>query len=163
MSEDVHGRAERLIAAAPVEGISDDERAWLEAHLEGCRRCTERATSVERAVAALRSVSISASPALVNLTRQRVRLRAQELRDQEMRTRALWISCALSWVFGALTAPLLWQGLEWVGQRVALPESLWWVALVFWWTVPAVAVAAALTWQHTRAFTEDSHSVTTTR
>ncbi len=150
MSEDVHQRAERLLAISKVEGISAAEREWLEAHLEDCARCAKRATAVEQVVASLRSVSIPPDPAVVEAVRRRVRMRAAELHEQQARLRGLWMACALSWALGVLSAPLLWWGLEWIGQRLAMPKPVWFMALVFWWTAPAVAVAGFLIWRKAR-------------
>jgi hypothetical protein len=155
MSEDVHQRAEHLLAASKVEGISPAEREWLEAHLESCAPCGERAVALERAVASLRSVSIALDPALVRATQFRVRLRAQELREQESRMRGLWVSCALSWVLGALSAPLLWWGFQWVGRHIALPDLAWQTAFVLWWVMPAAAAVAVLAGLRARASSEN--------
>lgn len=155
MSEDVHRRAEHLIAASRVEGISAADQDWLAAHLEGCARCSERAAALEHVVVTLRSVSLPPDPAVVEATRRRVQARAHELRENDARMRALWMSCALSWMLGAVSAPLLWRGLEWIGQRLALPEPVQLVAFVFWWIVPAVVVAAVLTWRRSRALAEN--------
>ena len=157
MSEDVHQRAERLISASKVEGISAADREWLDTHLQSCGRCAQRAAALEQVVATLRSVSIPPRPTVVESTRRRVHARALELREHHSRMRALWMSCALSWMLGAVSAPLLWRGLEWVGQRMALPQPVQMVAFVFWWIVPAVLVAAALTWRRSRALAENGY------
>ena len=157
MSEDVHKRAERLIATSNVEGISAPDREWLDEHLESCGRCAARFAALEQVVASLHSVSLPLDPAVVEATRRRVHARALELREHDARMRALWMSCALSWMLGAVSAPLLWRGLEWIGQRLALPQPVQVVAFVFWWIVPAVAVAAVLTWRRSRALTENGY------
>ena len=144
MNEDVHQRAEHLLAVARVEGISAAEREWLDGHLESCVRCAEHAAALERAVTSLRSVSIPLEPALVRATQFRVRRRARELHEQESRMQGLWISCALSWVLGALSAPLLWWGFQWIGRHTALPDVAWQTAFVLWWVMPAAATAAVL-------------------
>jgi anti-sigma factor RsiW len=146
MSEDTHKKAEALISTALVEGISETDRAWLDAHLEECVECASYAASVNRAVAALGSVTVSIRPELVEATRLRMRIRAQQLREERSRIRALWISCALSWILGAATAPLLWRGFEWAGRHLALPDLVWQAAFVLWWFVPAAIVGGALVW-----------------
>jgi len=155
MSEDVHKTAEHLLAGLKVEGISSAERKWLEAHLGSCARCAEYAAAVERAVASVRSVSIPPNPTLVRATQFRVRLRAQELREQESRMRGLWISCAFSWVLGALSAPLLWWGFQWVGRHMVLPDLVWQTAFVLWWVMPAAVAAAVLAGLRARAAREN--------
>ena len=154
MNEDVHKKAEGLIAAARVEGISPAEREWLDAHLASCARCAAFAESLSRAVNALRSVSVSPRPELVEATRLRVRLRARELREERFRMRALWISCALSWILGAASAPLLWRGFEWAGRRLDLPNLVWQAAFALWWFVAAAIVGGAFVWWRTHASDE---------
>jgi hypothetical protein len=150
MSEDIHKKAERLIAAARVEGISDAERAWLSSHLESCGRCSAYAETLKRAVEALRSIAVFPRPALLETTRWRIEMRARELREERSRMRALWIACGASWVLGALTAPLLWQGFAWAGRHLALPDLVWQAAFVLWWLVPAAVTGGALAWWSTR-------------
>jgi anti-sigma factor RsiW len=150
MSEDLHRKAEDLIAAARVEGISPSDRDWLDTHLEECPRCARRAESVEKTLAALGSNLFLPGPALVEATRGRVRARAMELREQQSRRRGLWTACVLSWLLGAISAPPLWFAFKWLGERFSLPEPLWVVALAVYWIVPAAAGAAALAWRGSR-------------
>jgi anti-sigma factor RsiW len=116
MNGERHERAQKLLAAARVEGLTAAERAWLDSHLEACGDCSVYAESLERAIAALRTFQAPVDSALMEATRRRLHLRARELHEQEVRMRALWMACGLSWVLGVLTAPLLWWGLEWIGQ-----------------------------------------------
>ena len=155
MTEDVHQQAEHLLAVSRLEGISAAERAWLEAHLESCLLCAEYAAALERAITSLRAVSIPLDPALVRATQFRVRLRARELHERESRMRGLWISCALSWVSGVLSAPLLWWGLQWIGHHMALPDLAWQTAFILWWVMPAAATAAVLAGLRARAAREN--------
>jgi hypothetical protein len=91
------------------------------------------------------------APGLLEATRRRVAVRAHELREHEARMRALWVSCALSWVLGAISAPLLWWGLEWLGARIAFPKPIWYSLFVLSWIVPAALTAAGLVWRQVRA------------
>ena len=144
MKDDPHERAGRLIPALRVEGISPADRAWLEAHLDGCARCAELAASADRAVRLLRSVSVQIEPELIYRTRLIVHFRARELRARRVWMLPLWISCALSWTLGVISAPFVWQGFEWIGRRMAVPDLLWQMGFVIWWVVPVVAVAVVL-------------------
>ncbi len=151
MNQDIHDRAEKLIAQARVEGISRAESEWLEAHLADCERCAERAAAAGRAIEALRLVSIPIDPAVVKAARLRVQLRALELGDERNRMRGLWLSCALSWVLGVATAPLVWRGFEWAGQRLGTPDLVWQAGFVFWWALTIAAAAAILVTQKSSA------------
>ncbi len=58
MSENLHARAEKLIAQERVEGISQAERDWLAAHLRECPACAQVAQQTNDALRALRGVAI---------------------------------------------------------------------------------------------------------
>lgn len=151
MTQDVHEKVRKLIDSASVEGISPAEREWLESHLESCEPCRLRARANQQAIRLLRSVAVPVSPGLISATQARVRLRAQELREERVRMRALWVACGASWILGVATAPLVWWGLKWLGEQLALPKAVWVSAFVMWWLVPAAAVAVAFAWHHVRS------------
>jgi predicted anti-sigma-YlaC factor YlaD len=151
MNPQDHERACRLIDAWHVEGIPAPEQEWLDAHLAECTECRAQALTNERALQLLRSVTVRADPALVSVTQARVRLWARQLRERQARLRALWVSCALSWVLVAVTAPLLWQAMSWLGQRFAVSQAIWIALFALCWIVPATLVGAVLVWQHSRA------------
>lgn len=151
MNPDVHERACRLIDAWHVEGISAAEHAWLDVHLAECSACRARVRANERALQALRSNTVIINPALVSTTQARVRLRARELRENQARLRALWISCGLSWLLGALTAPLLWQAITWLGRRFEISPAIWVVVFAMCWAAPATLVGALIAWRHSQA------------
>lgn len=163
MKDELHGRAQNLLDVARVEGLSAADQEWLDSHLDACGDCRLYAKSLECTVAALRTHSVPLNPRLLETTRKRLLVRAHELREQEARMRALWVSCALSWVLGLLSAPLLWWGLVWIGQHTSLPKPWWYLAFVFWWMMPAVVAGGVLTWHHTRAAAENGFAATRTR
>jgi anti-sigma factor RsiW len=157
MNAEVHERACGLIDAWQVEGISASEHEWLEAHLAECSMCRARLRANERALQVLRSNSLSVDPALVSITQARVRLRSRELRENQARLRALWISCGLSWLLGAVTAPLLWQALAWLGRRFELSSAILITGFVICWLAPATMVGALVAWRHAHASGTESH------
>jgi len=144
MSGDVHAKAGQLIAQERVEGISAAERSWLEQHLTECERCAEQARATEEAIRALRGVAIPLPRTLASRAQMRVRLRAEQLQEYEPRWRMLWTACGISWAFGAVTAPYVWRGLEWVGHRMGMPKIIWELGFGLWWALPAIVVAMAL-------------------
>jgi anti-sigma factor RsiW len=147
MKGEHHERAKQLMDVSAVEGISGADQTWLDTHLESCPGCAAYEESVRRTISTLRAVSVALDPTVVEATRLRVRLRAHELREQQSRMRVLWTVCGLSWAMGVASAPLLWWGLEWIGERFAMPWPVWLVAFAFSWIVPAVVVAAVLVWR----------------
>ena len=143
MSQELHARAERLIAQERVEGISTADQQWLRQHLSECASCVERAAATEQAIRSLRGLSVALPPMLASRTQHRVRLRAEQLRS-EPRWRIIWAACGVSWAFGAATAPYVWRGLAWVGHRMGLPDIIWELSFGLWWALPAVVVAVIL-------------------
>ena len=163
MSEDVHKKSERLIRTARVEGISTTDRDWLDQHLEVCAACTEYARATEHALRALRSVSVQVDPQLISATRLRVHLRVRELRLPQVSMLPLWISCALSWVLGVVSAPLVWRGFAWVGHRVGVSDFMWQTGFVLWWTLPAAAAVAVVAVQRRQSAAQSEDSATRPR
>jgi anti-sigma factor RsiW len=155
MNRENHEHACHLIDALHVEGIAAAERRWLEAHLAECPACQARARASEKALQALRSNTVMITPGLVGTTQSRVRLRARELRENQVRMRALWISCALSWVLGVASAPLVWRAFQWVGLHAALPSIIWKTAFALWWLLPGGAVAVLVAWNQRRTANQE--------
>jgi anti-sigma factor RsiW len=151
MNSEIHERACHLIDALHVEGIAAPERQWLDAHLVECTACQGRARASERALQALRSNIVTIDPTLVSKTQARVRLRARELRENQMRRRTLWISCGLSWLLGAVTAPLLWQAMAWLGRHFELSPAIWITGFAMCWVAPATVVGALVAWRQSHA------------
>jgi len=157
MSADAHEKAKRLIAARYVEGIGAADREWLDGHLETCSDCSEFARATERAIRSVRGVSVRVDPELVARTRQAVQLRASELRGRQAQWLPLWMSCAVSWVLGGLSMPLVWRGVVWIEQYVNLPSPVWILLLMLWWALPTLAMAAVLGARQLHASDERSH------
>jgi len=144
MSEDVHPRAERLIMGNCVEGISPADQQWLNQHLETCARCAKLADSTEKALRSLRSVSVRVGPGLIRATRLRVLARALELHERRAQVIMLWISCVLSWMLGALSAPFVWRAFAWLGEHYKMPAIAWQLGFALWWALPAAAVVVVV-------------------
>jgi hypothetical protein len=145
-----HARAEQLIAQERVEGISKAEREWLAAHLQECAPCTDLARRTDQALRSMRAAAIPFPSGLASRTQFRVRLRAQELREREPKRRALWLTCAVSWIFGVASAPYVWSLFQWFGQRTGAPKLVWELAFGLWWTLPALFVVAVLLMERVR-------------
>jgi anti-sigma factor RsiW len=150
MRDDIHERALQLVDKRQVEGLTAEEHNGLEAHLESCAQCQKRALETERALHALRSAAPRFDLALVLTTQMRARIRARELTENAARMRALWVSCTLSWVLGVVSAPLLWRGFEWMGQRLAISRAVWMTGFALSWVAPAVVAAAVIAWRQAR-------------
>jgi hypothetical protein len=144
VTNELHARAEGLIAKERVEGISAAEQEWLGQHLRECAQCAKVANATQQALRSLRGLSIPLPRELAARTQFRVRLRAQELQAREPRWRLIWAMCGASWVAGAATAPYVWRGLEWIGHRAGLPDLVWKMGFGVWWALPAIVAAGIL-------------------
>jgi hypothetical protein len=148
MKDNIHERALHLIDKMQVEGLTAEERGELEAHLEGCAGCRQGARQTELALGALRSAVPRFDVTLALRAQMRARVRGREMVEHAARMRALWVSCALSWVLGVVSAPLLWRGFAWIGQRWALSRPVWITGFALSWVAPAVVAAAVIAWRH---------------
>lgn len=147
MSQDIHERAARLIFRSQVEAVGEEDLRWLDAHLAVCQACAERAAATKRAIQAVRSASVQINPALVEMTRLRVRRRAEQLGTRRVPGPWFWIVSALSWIWIAASAPYLWRGFGWMAHKVGIPSPIWQMSFALWWAVPALFIAAALSIQ----------------
>lgn len=143
MTRDPHQQAQELIACRG-DGLTEAQRAWLQAHLASCDSCRDYAEAADQLVRALRSVPIAADPALVRATQLRARLHAHKLQQQQERMWLIWISCAVVTLSTALTTPLLWQGFAWLGAWIQVPDLLWQAGFVAFWIAPALAASVLL-------------------
>ena len=156
MSEDLHARAQQLIAKERVESLSQSERASLAAHLQECSQCAEHARQTDHALRSMRAASISLPAGLASRAQFRVRLRAMELREREPKRRALWLACAASWIFGIASAPYVWRLFEWFGQVTGVPKLVWEIGFGLWWTIPAVFAVIVLILESARQSSESN-------
>jgi len=149
MSQNLHERAQQLFTKSLIEGLSPDDRVWLDAHLRECADCAQKAVSTQELLRALRNVPVSVPTDLAARAQLRVRLRLQESAQAPSSGAILWIITAASWLLGVVSAPLVWRGFAWLGGELDLPKVVLELGFVLWWAVPAlVAVAAVL---HQRA------------
>jgi hypothetical protein len=142
--DDTHARAQELIAWELIEGLASSDQRWLQEHLRECELCSAAAAATGRALGSLKTVAIAVPQGLARRTQFRVRLRAQQITQQEPQRRLLWLSCAVSWAFGAVSAPYVWRGLRWIGQRMALPRVVPELGFGLWWALPAIVAAAII-------------------
>jgi hypothetical protein len=158
MNENLHARAEALIAQERIEGILQSERDWLAAHLRECPSCAQIAQQTNDALGALRGLPIPLPRGLAARTQFRVQLRAQEMREREPKRRLLWIMCAMSWALGIATAPYVWRAFEWAGERIGVPKLLWEMGFGLWWTIPALVAAAIVLLESVRLANENDQA-----
>ena len=141
-----HERAFELSCMMLAQSIGDNERRWLDLHLAECAECDARVQQTKAAIAALKSVSISATSDMVQSTRRRVHaLRLQE-ETRRRRMRPIWISSAFASLWMACSTPYLWQSFDLTGHWLHIPDLLWQMAFLVAWFTPALTGAAVALW-----------------
>jgi hypothetical protein len=139
-----HDRAIDLITRRGVEDVAHHDVAWLESHLGVCSECAAYASLVESAGQLLRSVAITASPALVATTQARVRIRAVQLQEHRARVVLIAVSFCLGVLSSTISAWLWWRFGGWVAERLSLPRSIVEPGMFVAWLLPAVVIALAM-------------------
>ena len=157
MNDNLHIRAQRLLAESVVEGLRPADETWLREHLAECPACAQEASATQNALRALRAVPVNVPRDLAARTQLRVRLRAQEASAASSGSFWLWAVTAASWLLGVFSAPLVWRGFAWLGSNFGLPKLAIEMGFVLWWAVPAlVAVGAVL---HQRALSTGAKGI----
>lgn len=147
MSENMHQRAQELLAQSLVEGISSIDQAWLDAHLGECTACARQAALTGGLLNALRRVPVAVPRDLAARTQLRVRLRTQQAAQTPDGGVLLWIITAASWLLGILSAPFVWRLFAWAGSQLNVPKLVLEFGFVLWWTIPALVAVAAVLYQ----------------
>ncbi len=147
MSENLHQRAQELLAQSLVEGISSTDQAWLDAHLGECTDCACQAGATGELLNALRRVPVTVPRDLAARTQLRVRLRTQQTAQASNGGVLLWIITAASWLLGILSAPFVWRLFAWAGSQLNVPKLVLEFGFVLWWTIPALVAVAAVLYQ----------------
>lgn len=158
MNNREHERAIEVITRSDVDEVAAADAAWLDSHLATCAECAEYAALVNSTGRLLRSVAVTASPALVATTQARLRARALEMREREARMFLIGISFCLGLVWSALSAAVWWKVAGWLAHRYDVPVTLVQPGLVVLWLLPAVALAVLLL-NHPRLSSEDIRPV----
>src|SRR6201996_7827772 len=91
-----HEKARFLLHRSLVEGISLEDRHWLDAHIEQCAECRQYADLSARAVRALDWFAVDLDPAAALRVENVVRSRAEAMRSAEAHAKRLWIGTAVA-------------------------------------------------------------------
>ncbi len=144
MTNREHERALDLITRRGVEDIAAPDAAWLASHLVTCTECAEYAALTDSTARLLRSVAITASPALVATTQARLRARATYLREQRSRMVLIAISFCIGAMSSALSAWVWWRVGGWVARHVGLPSAIVEPGILLFLVLPAIVIASLL-------------------
>jgi len=144
MNGDEHDRAADLLMRRDIEGMADADARWLEIHLQECEECAGFDRTLSGAAHAVRAVAVMASAALVESTRARVRMRAEQLREQRARSVLIAVSFCLGVVTSTLTAWVWWEFGGWVADHLGLPSGIVEPGVLLFWLLPAIVIAVLM-------------------
>jgi hypothetical protein len=147
MSENVHTRAQQLMDKSLIEGLAATEQIWLDGHFRECAECSAQARQTQEMLSAFRAVAVPLPENLAARTQLRVRLRAQETTPGRDSGFVLWLIAGMSWLLGIFSAPLVWRGFEWFGERARVPRLALEMGFVLWWAIPALVAVAVVLYQ----------------
>jgi hypothetical protein len=136
-----HEKARFLLHRALVEGISLEERQWLEAHVRECAECGRYADLSARAVRALDWFALELDPAAALRVENLVRSRAEEMRSAETRAKSLWIGTAVAIFLTFAGSAVMWRPLAWLASQWNLPSPVWQIGFAAFWWLPSLLLA----------------------
>lgn len=152
-----HEKARLLLHRSLVEGISLEDRHWLDAHVGQCAECGRYADLSARAVRALDWFALEFDPAAALRVENVVRSRAEEMRSAESHAKSLWIGTGVA-IFLTLTgSAVTWRSLAWLAGQWNLPSGVWQIAFVAFWFLPSLLLALLPLFRR-RLLGEDSDS-----
>ena len=144
MTNHDHERALELIMRRGTEEVAAHDADWLEVHLATCDSCADYAETFHSAGQLLRSVAVTAKPALVASTQARVRARAHQLEEQRARTVLIAISFCLGAMSSAASGWLWWRFGGWVADRFGLSQAIVEPGVILFLVMPALIIAGLM-------------------
>ena len=136
-----HERARYLLHRALVEGISLEDRHWLDAHLEECAECGRYADLSARAVRALDWFALELDPAAALRVENIVRSRAGEMASAESRAKRLWIGTGVAILLTFTGSAATWRTLTSLASQWNLPSRVWQIVFAVFWLLPSLLLA----------------------
>ena len=150
MTGDVHQQAREWITFAGTDALSDSQQAQLQAHLRECDPCREYAEDTRQVIRSLRSVPMTAAPALVRRTQAQVRRHAELLRQNKERLWMVGVACAGIGFSAAVTIPIMWRLFSWIGSWAGVSSPVWETGFGVFVIAPALLVSALFAARGTR-------------
>ena len=136
-----HKRARFLLHRSLVEGISVEDRHWLDAHVGQCAECGRYADLSARAVGALDCFALDLDPATALRVENIVRGRAEEMRSAESRAKRLWIGTGLAIFLTFTGSAVMWRTLASLASQWNLPSRVWQIGFAAFWLLPSLLLA----------------------
>ena len=136
-----HERARVLLDRSFVEGISLEDRHWLDAHVEECAECGRYADLTARAVRALDWIALELDPAAALRVENVVRSRAERMRSAEADAKSIWIGTAVAILLTFTGSAVTWRSLAWLASQWNVPSRVWQVGFAAFWLLPSLLLA----------------------
>ena len=136
-----HERARSLLHRSLVEGISPEDRHWLDAHVGQCTDCGRYADLSARAVRALDWFALELDPAAALRIENVVRNRAEQMRSAEAHAKKLWIGTAAAIFLTFAGSAAAWRPAAWLAAQWNLPSRVWQIVFVAFWLLPSLLLA----------------------
>jgi hypothetical protein len=136
-----HEKARSLLPRSLAEGISPEDRQWLDAHVGQCAECARYAELSARAVRALDWFALELDPAAALRVENVVRSRADAMRAAEARAKTLWLGTGLAIFLTFTGSAVAWRSLSWLASQWNLPSRVWQVGFAAFWLLPSLLLA----------------------
>jgi hypothetical protein len=152
-----HEKARFLLHRALVEGISLEDRRWLDAHVGQCAECGRYADLSARAVRALDWFALELDPTTALRVENVVRSRAEAMKSAESNAKRLWIGTGVAIFLTFTGSAVTWHTLAWLASQWNLPSRVWQIGFAAFWLLPSLLLALLPLFQ-SRLLGEDSDS-----
>jgi len=136
-----HEKARFLLHRALVEGISLEDRHWLDAHVGQCAECGGYAELSARAVRALDWFALELDPAAALRVENVVRSRAEEMKSAESHAKSLWLGTGVAIFLTVTGSAVTWHTLAWLAIQWDLPSRVWQIGFAAFWLLPSHLLA----------------------
>ena len=136
-----HEKARFLLDRSLVEGISREDRRWLDAHVGQCAECGRYADLSARTIRALDWFALELDPAAALRVENVVRSRAEEMRSAESHAKSIWIGTGVAIFLTFTGSAAVWRPLAWLASQWNLPSRVWQIGFVAFWLLPSLMLA----------------------
>ena len=136
-----HEKARFLLHRAFVEGISLEDRRWLDAHAGQCAECDRYADLSARAVRALDWFALELDPAAALRVENVVRSRAEAMGSAESHAKSLWIGTGIAIFLTFTGSAVTWRALASLASQWNLPSRVWQIGFAAFWLLPSLLLA----------------------
>ena len=136
-----HEKARFLLDRSLVEGISPEDRLWLDAHVGQCAECARYGDLSARAVRALDWFALELDPAAALRVENVVRSRAEGMRSAESRAKSLWIGTAVAIFLTLAGSVVTWRPVALLASQWNLPSRVSQIVFVAFWLLPSLLLA----------------------